>query len=73
MVPSQGGEGGEQEVTEHDNGLGSDQKGREREGETRGGSEVKWLVLCQGHSKGPEAPIHSNHIHQILSLFPRLT
>lgn len=30
---------------------------------TRGGSEVKWLVSCQGHSKGPEAPIHSNHIH----------
>ena len=72
MVPSQGGEGGEQEVAEHDNGLGSDQKERKRRA-TRGGSEVKWLVLCQGHSKGPDAPIHSNHIYQILSLFPRLT
>ena len=72
MVPSQGGEGGEQEVTEHDNGLGSDQKERKRRA-TRGGSEVKWLVLCQGHSKGPDAPIRSNHIYQILSLFPRLT
>ena len=72
MVPSQGGEGGEQEVREHDNGLGSDQKERERRA-TRGGNEIKWLVLCQGHSKGPEAPIHSNHIYQILSLFLRLT
>ena len=53
-------------------GLAVTRKG-EREGATRGGSEVKWLVLCQGHSKGPEAPIHINHIHQILSLFPRLT